>query len=232
MIALGLVLLLGAQDAGFATTLTEAADSERTEDARMALFDSLVAGYPGNRESLVEVAQNKDAPPRERWVAIRVLGKTGSRSVEPVVLSLLQDPRPTVRVAALSAIGDLKPTHVTERVSRGLEDPALVVRGTAADTLGILKDAAAIPALEKALADPTNYYRGQSVWARSRFVLAMGSIGSKQAFGALSLALSDEDPQVVDSALVALRRIVGYDFAEGRSRQEHIEAWQRWLAAQ
>jgi hypothetical protein len=48
----------------------------------------------------------------------------------------------------------------------------------------------------------------------------------------LGRALEDEDQGVVDATLIALRQIVGYDFAEGRSHEEHIQAWQRWLAAQ
>ncbi|MEE2751719.1 MAG: HEAT repeat domain-containing protein [Myxococcota bacterium] len=232
MITWLLVALGVAWGSGFAETLTQAANADLSDTERMVLFESLVAEYPGNKESLVTIAQKDDAPPRERWVAIRVLGQTGSRELSPLIIGLCSDSRPTIRVAALSAIGDLKPNNAAEEVVKALKDPALVVRGTAADTLAILKDITAIAPLEEALADPSNYYRGQSVWARSRFVLALGAIGSRNAFPALQQALSDDDPQVVESTLTALRQIVGYDFAEGRTPEEHIAAWQRWLAAQ
>ena len=51
------------------------------------------------------------------------------------------------------------------------------------------------------------------------------------ALPALSRALGDDDSDVVDAALQALRTINGFDFAEGRSRDEHIQAWQRWIPA-
>ncbi len=232
MIAWLLIVVGLAWGGGFADTLKQAANADLPDAQRMVLFESLVAEFPGNKESLVAIAQQDDGAPRERWVAIRVLGQTGSKDVSLLIFSLCSDSRPTIRVAALSAIGDLKPNHATEVVVKALKDPALVVRGTAADTLATLKDVTAIEALENALADPSNYYRGQSVWARSRFVLALGAIGSRNAFPALQQALSDDDPQVVESTLTALRQIVGYDFAEGRTPEEHIAAWQRWLAAQ
>ena len=107
----------------------------------------------------------------------------------------------------------------------------MIVRGSAADALGVLKDIRSIDDLETALNSSDNYYRGQSVWVRVRFVLALGKIGHKMALPALEKALTDADPKVVDASLIALKDVVGYDFSEGRNRDEHIRAWQRWIPA-
>jgi HEAT repeat protein len=86
--------------------------------------------------------------------------------------------------------------------------------------------------LVEALEDPSNTYRGQSLWVRRHYVEALGQIGSKNALGGLIRALRDEDPAVRSAALEAVERIAGRSYAEGRSRPEQVEAWERWWANQ
>ncbi len=208
--------------------LTKAADASLSEDDRMAVFHAMVADYPRNRTWLEETAGDDAHNARERWVAIRVLGQTGHPHAKSPLVRLCADPMPAVRAAAAASLGDLGDSSVALQLSELLKDPAVIVRAAAADSLGMLKDPNTVGPLADALWNSDSYYRGQSVWARRHYVDALGEIGSKKAFPALVRGLEDADPNVVTSSLVALRKIVGYDFAEGRTQEEHIEAWRRW----
>ena len=37
---------------------------------------------------------------------------------------------------------------------------------------------------------------------------------------------------ILSALALSTVKIVGYDFAEGRSEEEHMEAWRRWYAAE
>lgn len=221
----------GLAEAGMVEDLTEVAGETAPEADRMERFNAMVATAGSNADQLSSAASDADLDHRVRWVAIRVMGQSQNSTFVETIERLCDDESPVIRIAAISGLADLTPTTATNRVSLALRDPAIVVRGAAADTLAILGDIRAIDELETALADRSNWYRGQSLWVRPRIVLALGATESPMALPALSRALSDEDPDVVDAALQALRRVKGFDFAEGRSRDEHIQAWQRWIPA-
>jgi len=224
LLAVGVALASGPMD------LTTAADPELTEDERMAVFHAMVADYPRNLPWLEKISADDAHNARERWVAIRVLGQTGHPTARPVLLELCDDPMPAIRAAAAAALGDHGDKASAPRLAELLTDPAIIVRAAAADALGQLKDPNTVTALELALFSSESYYRGQSMWARRHYVAAMGDIGSKKALPALVRGLEDTDQLVVDACLGSLRQILGYDFAEGRTRAEHIEAWRRWAA--
>ncbi len=228
MAALVTLLALGVALASGPADLTQAADANLTEDDRMALFHAMVADYPRNRPWLEEIAADDAHNARERWVAVRVLGQTGHPDAKAPLLALCLDPMPAIRAAAAASLGDLGDKSVTQQLAKMLQDAAIIVRAAAADSLGQLKDAATVGPLTDALWDTDSFYRGQSVWARRHYVDALGEIGSAKALPALVRGLEDTDPNVVTSSLSALRKINGYDFAEGRTREEHIEAWRRW----
>ncbi len=228
MAGLATLLWLGAALASGPMDLTQAADADLSEDERMALFHAMVADYPRNRPWLEEIAFDDGHNARERWVAVRVLGQTGHPDAKVPLLKLIEDPMPAIRAAAAAGLGDLGDKSAASRLAELLKDAAIIVRAAAADSLGQLKVAETVGPLTDALWDAGSYYRGQSVWARRHYVDALGEIGSKKALPALVRALEDTDPNVVTSALKALRKIVGFDFAEGRTQAEHIEAWRRW----
>ena len=218
-------------EAGIVEDLTEVAGEATPETDRMVLFNAMVATAGVNATQLSSVAFDEEQDQRVRWIAIRVMGQSQESSFIETIERLCDDESPVIRIAALSGLADLTPTTATNRVSLALQDPAIVVRGAAADTLALLRDIRAIDELETALGDSSNWYRGQSLWVRPRIVLALGATRSSMALPALSRALIDDDSDVVDAALQALRTINGFDFAEGRSRDEHIRAWQRWIPA-
>jgi len=217
--------------AGIIEDLTEVAGEATPEADRMLRFDTIVATAGANVELLKSVAVDTEQEQRVRWVAIRVMGQSQDLHFVETIEQLCDDESPVIRIAALSGLADLTPTTATNWVALELLDPAIVGGGAAADTLAVLRDIRAIDELETALNDRSNWYRGQSLWVRPRIVLALGSTGNPMALPALSRALSDDDSDVVDAALQALRSTNGFDFAEGRSRDEHTRAWQRWIPA-
>lgn len=227
-----LLLLVSLALAGTAEDLALAADAEQNEAARMQAFNKMVLDFSTARPALERVAQDPDADARQRWVAIRVMGQTRSRDALPALTALCADPMPAVRAAAAAALGDLGYVEAGQTLAGLLKDPAIMVRAEAATALGRLRDARSAPALERALSDRSNFYRGSSLWVRTLYVEALGQIGAWSSVPALVACLDDQDPAVVAAALVSLRGIVGYDFSEGRTREEHIEAWRRWASTQ
>jgi HEAT repeat protein len=225
------LLLLGLAQATVSEDIEQAANTALPQADRMEIFERLAAGASQNHAAILQVARNAEIPSSTRWIAVQVLGKGGQSTSVIHLETLSADPDSVIRVAAISALAEMNSVGSTELIAQKLKDPAMIVRGAAADALGELKDIRSVDDLETALASRGNYYRGQSVWVRVRFVLALGEIGNKLGLPALERALSDKDPKVVDAALVALKQIVGYDFSEGRNRKEHIQAWQRWIPA-
>jgi HEAT repeat protein len=225
------LLLLSLAQATVSEDINQAADTTLPQAERMEIFERLAAGASQNQAAILQVARNAKIPSSTRWIAIQVLGKSGQSTSTKHLEDLSADPDSVIRVAAISALAEMNSVGSTELIAQKLTDPAMIVRGAAADALGDLKDIRSIDNLETALSSRGNYYRGQSVWVRVRFVLALGKIGNKLGLPALERALSDKDPKVVDAALVALKQIIGYDFSEGRNRNEHIQAWQRWIPA-
>ena len=226
-----LLLLMGTALAGVTEDLTTAADRDLDESARMQAFNKLVLDWKNQRPALEQIVLDANHDARERWVVVRVIGQTNDASASEVLLKLLEDPMPAMRAGAASALGDLGQKEHAAAVGVLLKDDAMFVRAAAADALGALGAESSAPFLEAALNDSSNYYRDSSLWVRTHYVTALGDIGSESSIPALVACFDDKDDQVVDAALLSLRKIVGYDFAEGRSKAEHIEAWRRWVAS-
>ena len=224
--------LLSLALAGTAEDLTQAADANLSEEVRMEAFNALVMDYDRIRPELEVVVHNDDHDARERWIAARVMGQTHSPEAKAALLRLCDDPMPAMRAAAASALGDLGYKDTADRIGQMLDDDAVIVRAAAADALGLLKAESSARYLEAALKDRTNYYRGESLFVRRHYVEALGEIGAWSSVPALIACFDDRDEAVQDASLVALRKIVGYDFAEGRDRDEHMEAWRRWYSSE
>ena len=225
-------LLMALALAGTAETLTQAADPDLSEELRMEAFNQLVLDYESIRPELEMVVHNDDHDARERWIAARVIGQSHNPKAKAALLVLCDDPMPAMRAAAATALGDLGYKDTADRVGQLLTDDALIVRVAAADALGLIKAEDSARYLEVALNDRTNYYRGTPLFVRVHYVNAIGEIGSWTSIPALIACFDDRDEAVQDAALVALRKIVGYDFAEGRNKEEQMEAWRRWYASE
>jgi HEAT repeat protein len=225
-------LLLGLAFAGISEDLATASNRELDEAERMRAFNSLVLDWKTYRHELEAIALDQDHDARERWVVVRAMGQAHDPSTAEVLLKLLDDPMPAMRAGAASALGDLGDKAHAEAIAPLLRDDAMFVRASAADALGQIRDERSAEWLESALSDTSNYYRGSSLWVRVHYVAALGAIGNDSSIPALVACFDDADPLVVGAALTSLKSIVGFDFAEGRSQEEHIEAWRRWYANQ
>ena len=114
-------------------------------------------------------------------------------------------------------------------IAQRLEDEAVIVRAAAAEALGKMADPKGILFLDKALASNQNLYRGSSLWVRRSYVEAIGQIAHKKGYPTLLRCLRDQDPQVVKASVLALEKTAGFSMAEGRSQEQEIAAWERWL---
>jgi len=210
--------------------IQRAADANLAESARKAAFEEAVS--TSKVPEVVAFARTADADARQRWVAIRVLGKVNSPPAVDALTALLADDQPAMRAAAVAALGDTRRPEVIEKIAARLQDPAMIVRGAAADALAVTGDPRAIPYLDRALADPSNSYRGSSLWVRRHYVEALSSIGTKSALDVIARNLTDPDPEVADAAIRAMEKAAGFSYASGRTREEQQAAWQRWWANQ
>ena len=214
--------------AGPSEDLSLAADDSQVEDVRMDAFFRLVRLGASDLNPLLEVAKSAETPMEQRWIAIRVLGRLDGSTVRSTLIELSQDSSAPVRAAAIEALGDQGRKDTVQSIIPALQDPAIIVRVSAATALASLRSSEAIEALDDALQDQSNYRRGQSLWVRRYFVLAIGAIGDDAAYPVLLRTLNDSDQRVVDQTIDALEKIAGFSFAEGREPEEERQAWVRW----
>ena len=213
-------------------TLQRASDANTSVEQREEAFAEIVRSGSTEIQYLIDVASDTTQSTRLRWVAIRALGQIKGPQAEAVLMKTLKDPEPAIRTATVSALGDFGKVEYTTLIGRFLKDDAVIVRVAAAESLGKLANPAAISMLETALSDPSNQYRGASLWVRAHYTVALGNIGDVKAYPVLLSCLSDGDPRVVQSAVVALEKIAGFSLGDGRSSIEEVEAWSRWVQNQ
>ena len=229
MIALLLASVLAL--ASPADDLSLAARKDAPEAVRMAAFDRLVSLGAVDLALVRQAAAAEDWDARERWVAVRVLGQVGGDAAREALLVALDDGMPAMRVAAASALGDLGDALAVAPLIARLADPALLVRAAAAGAPGMPGDPSAVQPLATSLAARDNFHRGQSLWVRRHFALALGGIGDSGAYPALLRALDDGDPTVAEAAVDAFELIAGFSFGDGRDAAAEREAWRRWAAS-
>lgn len=209
-----------------------AADNSQSVTQREAAFAQVVRDGSTEVQYLLDISQDTTQSTRIRWVAIRALGQIKGPQAEQALMRSLKDPQPAIRTAAVSALGDFGQAEHVVLVGRFLNDDAVIVRVAAAESLGKIKDPRAVAMIEKALQDPRNEYRGASLWVRAHYILALGEIGDPTAYPILFKALSDDDARVVQSAVQSLESIAGFSLGEGRSNDQEVEAWSRWVQNQ
>ncbi len=216
--------------ADLGTLIATASDADLSKAQRQAAFDELVE--TGYGDELIAKAEDPDADARQRWVIIRAIGKIHSPPGVAALERLLADDISGIRAAAAMALGDTGDGAHAPKIAGLLEDPAIIVRASAADALTLLAAPEAVPYLARALDDPSNFYRGESLWVRRHFVVALGAAQDKSALPALVRCLDDADQHIVHASLTALEQVSGVSWADGRSIDEQIQAWQRWYANQ
>ena len=223
------LFLVASLNAGVHEDLATAADGDLPTDLRRAAFDRVAAS--GSVEPMMKVIRDPNTSPTARWVAVRSLGLMKEMAARDALVELLGSPTAVIRIAVLGAMADRADRTLVGRIGGRLEDKALLVRAAAAEALGRLGDPASIADLARALAADDARQNGTSLWIRRTYVEAIASIGGDDAARALGRALADTDVEVVDAAVGGLERIAGFDYREGRSRPEQLEAWRRWAGS-
>lgn len=228
----GLLLIMGLALGGATEDLVLAANNRASEAARMAAFERLVVLGNTDMALVSEVSVDEDADTRQRWVAIRTLGKIkGVRSKE-ILSQLLNNPQPAIRTAAATAMGDFGHKDFVEPLNTALSDAAVLVRAAAAKSVGQIGDARSVKPLSDAVNHRRSYFRGRSLWVRRHYVEALGALGSKDAFPVLLRTIDDPDKEVAKAVIDALEKVAGFDFEKGRTAEQEKEAWRRYVSQQ
>ena len=226
---MSIVWLIAAVLAGPVDDLELAASKSASQEQRMAAFQRLVDLGLTDMAHVVSVANDEEADARQRWVAIRSLGKIKGERAKTVLIGLSTNPMPAVRSAASAAMGDHGSEAFIPYLMERVQDTAVIVRASASQALAQCGDSRAVESLSEALLDKKNTFRGRSLWVRKYFVEALGDIGSTAAYPALLRAIDDPDEDVAAAVLPALEKIAGFSYREGRSAIQEKEAWRRHL---
>jgi HEAT repeat protein len=212
--------------------LALASSKAASEEVRMGAFERLVALGATDMNVVTEVSQADDGDARQRWVAIRALGRIGGDRSRGILIGLSKDPMPAIRAASAAAMGDFGDEAFVPYLVQLIQDPAVIVRAASATALSAMGDERAVEALSDALRDKKNTFRGRSIWVRKYFVEALGGTGSKGAYPALLRAMDDPDGEVVAKVIPALEKIAGFSYSSGRTSKQEQEAWRRYVSDQ
>ena len=172
--------------------LLDRLQAETDPAVREALVWAL-AQQPQVAEAAVSRIDDSD-PELRRWL-VRLLGKLRDPITVPALVARLDDPEPRVVAAAVSALGPWRPESALPRLVALLGTPA----GEAADLREALAGYgdAAVPLVGALLKAPV-------ATTRARAAEVLGATGSPAAVPALQEALTDADPQVRLTSLIAL----------------------------
>ncbi len=227
-----LLLLVGLALGGAADDLVIAANDRLGEKERMEAFQRLV--LLGNTDMAVvsSISVDEKADTRQRWVAIRTLGKIKGERAKTLLSTLLNNPQAAIRTAAANAMGDFGHKDFVEPLNTSLEDAAVLVRAAAAKSLGQIGDERSVKPLSEAVNHRRSYFRGRSIWVRRHYVDALGAVGSKAAFPVLLRTIDDQDEAVAGAVIDALEKVAGFKFSEGRTADQEKEAWRRYVSGQ
>ncbi|MFP4446969.1 MAG: sister chromatid cohesion protein PDS5, partial [Desulfosudaceae bacterium] len=144
-----------------------------------------------------------------RRAAATALGNIGfeARAANPALIEALDNRDYAVRLAVVKALGKIGPksaSNVIEALTTAVADPDFDVRREAAVSLGSFEECA-IPALP-VLVTATMTDMDQDVRREAVESICRIEPGTENSLCALGVALKDEDPDLRNEALIALRR--------------------------
>jgi len=177
--------------------------SDGSGPVRMLAVEGLGRLEAGRKSKKLRVAlEDKAALVKAR--AIKVLGKSGDRSVIPLIDAATKDEITTVRIAAYGALARLGRKEAMDQLMRGMAAPNPEDRAEAIRTIADLgyQDAAA---QMKALLT----YKQPSV--RAAAARGLGHLENKQARASIERLLKDPIPAVRESAATALADLGGQE---------------------
>ena len=131
--------------------------------------------------------------------AIKLIGIKDPKLV-PLLIEALKDIDSNIRQGAAFVLGSLYDKSSVRPLADCLKDKDLYVRATAANSLKKLKDIRAVKPLIECLND-------SATEVRRSVVIALGTIGTEEAFNALKVVTNTEvDKTIRDLIQVILRR--------------------------
>jgi cyclophilin family peptidyl-prolyl cis-trans isomerase/HEAT repeat protein len=209
-----------------------------------ATYTAMRVESPGLKPVLLEAATSRD--PLSRALAARGLGALKDPSLVSHLAPLVKDPDPGVVVSALRALAIIADAQAVVPVSQALSSPNTAVIKEALDALAALPSApqlrasivalvghedpsvraAALPVLAKL--DKSDFALVLSgldpdpVWfVRAGLATALGQAADEMSLGILYAMLKDEDPRVIPSVLLAIRKARGADARD--TLLQHLE---------
>jgi HEAT repeat protein len=136
-----------------------------------------------------------------RFAIVRAVGVMAHASGNAILAAAMADADATVRAQAVIAWRDVRGQQNAAPARPLLGDSDANVRAQAATVLGAYKDAAVVGALgQLVVSDPSAVVRRNAAWA-------LGQIGSRDAYAALTAATQDASGLVRNVAKVALGRL-------------------------
>ncbi len=179
------------------------------------------------------IQMTKDADPKNRQRAVRILGEVEDQRVMEPLIKALGDENTEVRRQAADALGTIgDPQAVTPLIS-SLEDPDDFVRGIVTWALGKIKDTRAVDHLIKALDD-------SDWWVRKNATEALKKIGGEKAEKAIErvkkgteeasrkILIVDDDKFILEYMQINLQ-LDGYNVIEAFDGEEAIKKAQEIL---
>lgn len=150
----------------------------------------------GARTGPLLIKTLRDAQPKARFWAARILGEIKESRACRSLGDALLDPDPDVRSASAWALGSIADRETAPLVETALRDPVWFVRAHAAEALGKLGDTSMTDSVAELLSD-------RSWWVRKNALDALVRLG-EPSMPALYSALESEDRFERDSAVEAL----------------------------
>lgn len=132
---------------------------------------------------------------------ILLLGKINDSRVGTRVAGLLEFSRWEIRAAAATVIGECRAIQVIPELIKALKDVSLKVRAAAATALG----ACGVHDTARELIDKLETEPKPKV--KKSIILALGDIGSDDAFTVILQCLKESDPEIKCAAIMAIDRL-------------------------
>lgn len=165
--------------------------------------------------ALLLLAQRKDLPDPDRYIALMGAAKIGGRESAPLLAPLLNDSSWMIRNGAVRALGALNHPLTGHAILARLHDPALVVRVEAVQAAEKLHPIGSAAALANTLRDPANYHSGKAQWVPQRALQALAVLRehdwiSQDEFRSIVPTLKAELQNLRDPELRApLQKLIG-----------------------
>jgi HEAT repeat protein len=118
-------------------------------------------------ERLAKQAEDATLPESQRLELIRALGDWGTEQVRPALVTILNDPSPSIRAAAAHALGWPANREAIPALREHADNPTedATVRAMAVEALGRIGDRSARPAVVALARDPEGAVRGAALWS-------------------------------------------------------------------